>query len=76
MIGRTDIGIGSPIHEGLYIAEVYFGWKLLEWKKGEWWHQSQVGRWTANVPVQWVGPLPGRKGSERVGNPAEQVFDL
>lgn len=61
MIGRTDIGVGSPIHEGLYAVEVYHGWKLLEWYKGEWWHMDRVGRWTACIPHQWAGPLPTRK---------------
>lgn len=59
---------------GLYAAEVYFGWKLLEFHDGEWWHQSAVGRWTACEPVQWVGPLPERKGPKP--SPSPQEFDL
>lgn len=50
----------EPIADGLYAAEVYFGWKLLEFAFGEWWHPSKVGKWTAGAPVQWVGPLPDK----------------
>lgn len=71
MIGRTDIGIGSPTHEGLYAVEIYHGWKLLEWHKGEWWHMERVGRWTAGIPAQWVGPLPAKRPPNK---PA--AFDL
>lgn len=70
--GRTNIGVGSPTHEGLYAAEIYFGWKLLEWKKGEWWHPDAVARWSADVPAQWVGPLPARKYDKK----ASLEFDL
>lgn len=54
-------GIGNrPETPGLYAAEIYFGWKLLEWHDGAWWHEAKVGRWMAGDPVQWVGPLPDR----------------
>lgn len=74
MIGRVDIGIGSPKYDGLYVAEVFHGWKLLEWHKGEWWHPERVSRWTADVPPQWVGPLPVRKYPQAPG--PVQEFDL
>lgn len=74
MIGRVDVGLGSPTHEGLYAAKIYWGWKLLEWKKGEWWHPDAVARWTADVPAQWVGPLPARM-NRREAKPAME-FDL
>lgn len=61
----------KPTQNGTYAAEVYFGWKLLEWKDGEWWHPSGVGRWTASEPVQWVGPLPAR-----IGDKPKMEFDL
>lgn len=48
----------EPPTNGTYVCEVYFGWKILEWKDGEWWHPNTVGRWTASEPLQWVGPLP------------------
>ena len=43
----------DPVDEGSYAAEVYFGWKLLDWKDGEWWHPSCSGKWPLEV-VQWV----------------------
>jgi hypothetical protein len=63
--GTTNTGIDKPAHNGVYAAEVYFGWKLLQFKDGEWWHMDCVGRWTASLPLQWVGPLPARRGEER-----------
>lgn len=65
MIGHQIIPFSDgmerrPLDEGLYAAEVYFGWKLLEWHDGAWWHEAKVGRWMACDPVQWVGPLPDR----------------
>lgn len=53
-------GAAPPEWPGLYAAEIYFGWKLLEWHDGAWWHPAKVGRWMAGDPVQWVGPLPER----------------
>ncbi len=71
MIGRTDIGIGSPKHDGLYAVEIFCGWKLLEWFSGEWWHAERVGRWSADIPAQWVGPLPAKRAANK-----PQAFDL
>lgn len=51
----------NPTLPGIYAAEVYHGWKLLEWKEGAWFHPDLVARWTLEV-VQWVGPLPERQG--------------
>lgn len=50
--------------DGLYAAEIYWGWKLLEWKDGAWWHPDCGAHWTAGEPLQWVGPLPERKGGK------------
>lgn len=69
---------GTPDVEGLYAAEIHFGWKLLEFHDGAWWHMAKVGRWMADDPVQWVGPLPermlikGKKGEK----PEMKVYDL
>lgn len=63
---------GGPTKAGLYAAEIYFGWKLLEWHDGAWWHEAKVGRWMAADPVQWVGPLPERIGMKKTST----EFDL
>jgi hypothetical protein len=39
-----------------------------EWHDGEWWHEAKVGRWMADMPVQWVGPLPRSWGRNRKWN--------
>lgn len=57
--------MSNPTEPGIYVAEVYFGWKILEWKDGSWWHPGAVGKWTAHAPVQWVGPLPDRLGMDK-----------
>lgn len=49
---------GEPRQEGTYCCEVYFGWKLLEWKNGAWRVQGGIARWAAEAPKQWIGPLP------------------
>jgi hypothetical protein len=50
-------------------AEIYFGWKLLEWHDGAWWHEAKVGRWMADDPVQWVGsPWPAARPPSEIKN--------
>lgn len=61
----------EPAENGLYAAEVYFGWKILQWHAGKWWHTELTGRWTASKPVQWLGPLPPLMGPK-----PKQEFDL
>lgn len=58
-----------PTENGLYAVEIHFGWKLLEYHDGAWWHEAKVGRWMADNPVQWVGPL------ERLKKPQKE-YDL
>ena len=56
-------GTGIPTIEGQYAAEVYFGWRLLSWRDGQWnYHHDQNSPWKAGDPVQWVGPLPDLVG--------------
>lgn len=73
------IGTENPTEDGTYVAEVYFGWKILAWRSGEWWHEAHVGRWTASVPVQWLGPLPAlmkKPQAEMPNNGAAAQYDL
>lgn len=70
MIGRVDIGVGAPTHEGLYAAETVSGWRILEWAKGGWWFPERTAKWGAGIPGKWAGPLP----AARPANPP--VFDL
>lgn len=68
-------GRGKPTENGLYVAEIYWGWKLLEFKDGEWWHTQCVGRWVSGDPVQWVGPLPEFRPLPEHDKPAAE-YDL
>jgi len=77
VIGRTDIGVGTPTHEGIYAVEVFCGWKLLDWSVKQGWHIRGTCKWNADVPTQWVGPLPPRKYEGRKGaETPPEVFDL
>lgn len=65
----------DPTENGTYIAEVFYGWKVLEWYDGRWWHKELVGRWTASKPLQWIGPLPPLVGFKKEKAP-DPVYDL
>ncbi len=43
----------DPIENGSYAAEVYFGWKILEWRDGKWWTQGFHTGFPLEI-VQWV----------------------
>lgn len=43
----------DPTENASYAAEVYHGWKILEWRGGEWWSQGFHTRFPLEV-VQWV----------------------
>lgn len=66
------VGTGRPTAPGLYAAEVFCGWKLLDWSADRGWHLAGVCGWNAGDPVQWVGPLPPRMKDQT----SKQVFDL
>lgn len=68
-------GTETPTANGLYCAEIYFGWKLLEWKDGAWFHTGGLSRWTAGIPKQWVGPMPEVMGGDPLPK-AKLEFDL
>lgn len=53
-------GTGTPTIDGLYCTEIYFGWKLLEWRDGVWWFEGGFAQWGAGDPLQWIGPMPER----------------
>jgi hypothetical protein len=54
---------GRPEKPGLYAAEIYFGWKLLEWHDGAWWHEEKwyypksSNEFHSGI-FGWCGPLP------------------
>lgn len=79
IVGTMEYGADQPpTVPGLYAVEVFCGWKLLDWNAARGWHMAGVCKWNADVPTQWIGPLPARKHEGRKGSetPAAQVFDL
>lgn len=76
MIGAKPVSYeGGPPENGIYAAEVYWGWKLLEFHNGDWWHLDRVARWMGGPIEQWVGPLPARIGNTPKRKPKPE-FDL
>lgn len=71
---------GKPTIEGTYVAEVYYGWRILEWKDARWHFDGGWSLWQAGDPVQWVGPLPEKVGGTSappiLGQDAVQEYDL
>lgn len=70
--GTTNVGIDTPKYSGLYAVEVFCGWKLLNWSEAQGWHMPGICKWSADIPLQWVGPLPALKRGQ---NPKVE-FDL
>lgn len=70
---RLRNGKGKPAVNAIYAVEVFHGWRLLEWRDGQWWHPEFVCKWTGPVE-QWVGPLPERKLGKP--KPAKVEYDL
>ena len=69
---KIETGTGAPPTNGIYSAEIYFGWKLLEWRDGEWWFDNGFAQWGGSTPLQWIGPMP-----ERIGGKKQQLeYDL
>lgn len=68
MIGKpidcTPTVEGKPWKPGVYVCEIYFGWKLLEWDGAHWHFGGRTALWQAGDPFQWVGPLPERLHSD------------
>lgn len=73
-------GTGRPNQDGRYVAEVYFGWRILELKDGRWCFDGAWALWQAGEPVQWVGPLPERIGGATpppiIGQDPKMEYDL
>jgi hypothetical protein len=77
-----NLGTGTPEVDGLYVAEVYWGWRTLAWFSGVWnYHYDMTSPWAAGDPVQWIGPLPERLGGTTpppliISPPPALEFDL
>jgi len=58
-------GTGEPVEDGLYVCNIYYGWKILEWRDGRWRFEVH-GLWAGGEPYSWIGPLPE---AEKPGSP-------
>jgi len=73
-------GTGTPTETGVYCAQVYYGWRVLEWCAGRWCYDGGWAHWQAGEPVQWIGPLPERIGGATpppiLGQDPKMEYDL
>lgn len=53
-----NIQHGKPVEPGLYAARQYYGWRILEWHEGEWWHERRTAKWGSTEIEAFLGPLP------------------
>jgi hypothetical protein len=51
--------LGNPTEPGIYAARQWYGWRILEWHKGAWWHIGRASSWPKKAEIDaFVGPLP------------------
>ncbi|MBA3831636.1 MAG: hypothetical protein H0X34_07045 [Chthoniobacterales bacterium] len=56
---KIEATLGNPTENGIYAARQWYGWRILEWHKGEWWHTGKVAQWPFNAEIDaHIGPLP------------------
>ena len=53
----------SPLDDGLYACRQWYGWRILQWHKGAWWHAGLGAKWPIAAHGEtgieaWIGPLP------------------
>lgn len=50
---------GRPEKDGLYLAGNKYGWRILEWFLGKWWHAGRTAMWPETaLMTAFIGPLP------------------
>jgi hypothetical protein len=55
---KIEATLGNPTEDGIYAARQWYGWRILEWWKGEWWHAGKSAKW-GNAEIEaYFGPLP------------------
>jgi hypothetical protein len=73
----VNIEHGKPTEPGLYAARQWYGWRILEWHAGEWWHVGRSGKWGSAEIEAFLGPLPViAKNYVPIPAPAVMEFDL
>jgi hypothetical protein len=54
---KLEATLGSPSEPGLYAARQWYGWRILRWHEGAWWHDGLSAKFGAEVEA-YIGPLP------------------
>lgn len=56
---KIEPSLGNPTEDGIYAARQWYGWRILEWHNGEWWHIGRASAWPKKAEIDaFVGPLP------------------
>lgn len=61
---KIEATLGNPVEPGIYAARQWYGWRILEWHNGEWWHTGRSAKWPSGAPggkpsiEAHIGPLP------------------
>lgn len=55
---KLEATLGAPAEDGLYAARQWYGYRILEWHKGEWWHPGLQSKWGKTEIEAHIGPLP------------------
>lgn len=79
----------NPAEPGIYACRQYYGWRILEWHDGAWWHVGRSAKWpiaaTGNKMGidSYIGPLPLISAdfmqsplADGLRNPTALEFDL
>jgi len=67
----------TPTQPGIYAARQWYGWRILEWHEGAWWHIGRVSAWPKRAEIDaFVGPLPVISRDYSVPEKPVMEFDL
>lgn len=55
------VATSEPDQNGLYVASVNGGWKILEWVNDHWCYPGTRIQWRPEDVQCWLGPLPPEK---------------
>lgn len=73
---------GIPATPGIYACRQYYGWRILEWFDGAWWHVGRGAKWPIGAAGNLgeieahIGPLPVISRDFSVKPKTELEYDL
>lgn len=61
---KIEVASGIPAEDGIYACRQWYAWRILEWKRGAWFHAETDCPWpiaarSGETGIEgFVGPLP------------------